>query len=82
MQDTAKLNASLGTTEVLWNLTDLYSGTDEKLANLYTGNIQKERTFMITWDGKDPYKKETYHGEYNIRWSINEGYREFPIVIN
>ncbi len=29
MQDTAKLNASLGTTEVLWDLNDLYSGTDD-----------------------------------------------------
>lgn len=29
MTDTTKLNDSLGTTEVLWNLADLYSGTDD-----------------------------------------------------
>jgi oligoendopeptidase F len=29
MQDTAELNASLGTTEIVWNLSDLYSGTDD-----------------------------------------------------
>ena len=61
---------------------DLFSKSDEKLANLYTGNIQKEKTFLITWDGKDPENKETYFGEYKIRWSINGGYREFPVVIN
>ena len=47
-----------------------------------TGDIQKEKTFLITWDGKDPEKKETYSGEYKIRWSINGGYREFPVVIH
>ena len=29
MSDTTKLNEILGTTEVQWNLTDLYSGTDD-----------------------------------------------------
>ena len=29
MTDTTKLNDTLGTTEVLWNLADLYSGTDD-----------------------------------------------------
>lgn len=29
MTDTKKLNDTLGTTEVLWNLVDLYSGTDD-----------------------------------------------------
>jgi len=61
---------------------DLFSKSDEKLANLYTGNIQKEKTFLITWDGKDPEDKENYFGEYKIRWSINGGYREFPVLIN
>jgi oligoendopeptidase F len=30
MSDTEKLNDTLGTTEVLWNLTDLYSGADDQ----------------------------------------------------
>ena len=29
MSDTTKLNDLLGTAEVLWNLKDLYSGTDD-----------------------------------------------------
>ena len=29
MAETTQLNATLGTTDVLWNLTDLYSGTDD-----------------------------------------------------
>lgn len=61
---------------------DLYSSANEKLGNLYTGNIEKDRTFLITWDGKDPKKKAKYVGEYKIRWTINNGYREFPVVIN
>jgi hypothetical protein len=61
---------------------DLYSGTNEKLLNLFTGNVEKERTCVITWDGKDPGKKQTFSGEYKIRWTINGGYREFPVVIN
>lgn len=30
MTDTTKLNDNLGTSKVLWNLTDLYSGTDDQ----------------------------------------------------
>ncbi len=61
---------------------DLISKTGAKLANLYTGTISKQRIFLITWDGKDPSGKATYKGEYKIRWTINGGYREFPVVIN
>jgi len=61
---------------------DLYSKSGKKLSNLYTGNINKERTFFITWDGKDPKGKSKFKGDYKIRWTINGGYREFPVVIN
>ncbi len=30
MSDTTQLNDTLGTTKILWNLTDLYSGTDDQ----------------------------------------------------
>jgi hypothetical protein len=61
---------------------DLYSRENEKLTNLYTGNLEEQRTFLITWDGTDPESNDKYSGEYKIRWSINGGHREFPIVIH
>lgn len=60
---------------------DLYSTEGKKVSSLYRGKIS-EGIFIITWDGKDPAKKETYKGDYKIRWTIGKGYREFPIVIN
>lgn len=69
-----------------WNAgtlqVDLYSKQGKKLSNLYTGDIGKERTFVYTWDGKDPAKKTTYKGDYKIRWTLGNGYREFPVVVN
>lgn len=61
---------------------DLYSKKGKKLGNLYTGNIGKEKTFVYTWDGKDPATKTAYKGDYTVRWSIGDGYREFPVVLN
>ena len=60
---------------------DVCSNEGKKISNLYRGKI-KEGIFIITWDGKDPAKKIIYKGDYRIRWSIAQGYREFPIVIN
>lgn len=62
-------------------MIDLYSTDGKKICNLFTGKIG-EGTFMITWDGKDPAKKALFKGDYKIRWTIGEGYREFPVVIN
>jgi len=59
----------------------LYSNDNKELCNLYRGKIG-EGTFLITWDGKDPARKDTYKGNYKIRWTIGTGYREFPVVIN
>lgn len=59
---------------------DLYAKDGKKIRNLYTGKIG-EGTFITTWDGKDPDKKSIYKGTYNIRWTIGNGYREFPVVI-
>jgi hypothetical protein len=59
---------------------DVYSTEGKKVSSLYRGKIS-EGIFIITWDGKDPAKKATYKGDYKIRWTIGNGYREFPIVI-
>ena len=59
---------------------DMYSTDDRKICNLFNGKIDKG-IFLITWNGKDPAKKMTYKGDYKIRWTIGDGYREFPVVI-
>ena len=60
---------------------DLYSKQGKKLENLLTRQIEKDRTVVLTWDGKGTANKEAYAGEYTIRWSIGNGYREFPVVL-
>jgi hypothetical protein len=60
---------------------DLYSNQGKKLENLYTGNIHENITVVHTWDGKRAANKQPYKGEYTIRWSIADGYREFPLVL-
>jgi hypothetical protein len=59
---------------------DLYSTDDKKICNLFSGKIS-EGIFMITWNGKDPVHKETFKGDYKVRWTIGKGYREFPVII-
>lgn len=60
---------------------DVYSKDGKKLENLFTENIQKDRTVVHTWDGKSVSGKTPYKGAYTIRWSIGDGYREFPVVL-
>jgi flagellar hook assembly protein FlgD len=60
---------------------DLYSKQGKKLETLFTGGIDKNRTVVLTWDGKSSANKKTYKGEYTIRWTIGGGYREFPLVL-
>jgi flagellar hook assembly protein FlgD len=59
---------------------DLYSTGGEKISNLYKGKIEAGK-FIMTWDGKDPVRKAIFKGDYKIRWTIGEGYREFPVSI-
>jgi flagellar hook assembly protein FlgD len=59
---------------------DLYSNDGKLLNTLYKGKMKSDFHTM-TWDGKDPKKKETYKGEYKIRWTTAGGYREFPVVV-
>lgn len=61
---------------------DLYSDKGEKLTNLYTGDMRKGGTHVQKWDGKNPESGKAYKGKYKVRWSINDGYREFPVVLN
>jgi hypothetical protein len=60
---------------------DLYSTRDKLLTNIYTGKI-KDGFFMMEWDGKDPAGKAKLKGDYKVRWTINGGMREFPVVIH
>jgi hypothetical protein len=59
---------------------ELYNPQGELVTTLYKGTI-KDGQFMIEWDGKDPLKKKNLKGDYKVRWSINGGCREFPVVI-
>jgi len=67
-----------------WNpgklMIDLYTTSGKKVANIYQGDIGVG-LFMIKWDGKNPEGEKRYSGNYKIRWTINDGYREFPVVI-
>jgi hypothetical protein len=60
---------------------DLYTTKDKLVTNVYSGKIP-EGTFIRQWDGKDPQGKAKLKGDYKIRWTINGGYREFPLVLN
>ncbi len=60
---------------------DLYTTKNKLVTNIYTGKI-KDGTFIQQWDGKDPSGKSSLKGDYKIRWTINGGYREFPVVVN
>lgn len=65
----------------------LYSSDGaKKIKTLYKSPVDgstdhNSGSFLITWDGKDPDKKETYKGDYRIRWTFGDGYREYPVII-
>ena len=60
---------------------DVYSKEGKKLLNLYDGKIG-DGFYTTTWDGKDPSNKISFKGDYKIRWTTGNGYREYPIVVN
>lgn len=60
---------------------DLYSATGQKITNLYTGPLRKNDSHIFTWDGLHPIQKTVLKGNYKIRWTINQGYREFPVTL-
>jgi hypothetical protein len=58
----------------------LYSADSKtKLKSLYNGSSRS--IFMIEWDGTDPDKKDNYKGDYRIRWTMGNEYREYPVNI-
>lgn len=60
---------------------DLYSKDGRKLEGLFTKEVVQNRTVVYTWDGKNATTKKPYRGQYTIRWSIGDGYREFPVLL-
>jgi hypothetical protein len=70
------------------NLTiELYTRDGKtKLKSLYQGPIVGDgdglRGFhMLKWDGTDPDKKETFNGDYLVRWTLNGKYRDYAIIV-
>jgi hypothetical protein len=67
-------------------LIDLVSTSGEKIRNLYKGNIEGTKNIgwkgvIITWDGRNKDTKKMYKGDFRIRWTLGDGYREFPLII-
>lgn len=60
---------------------EVYSKQGKRIETLYTEQIQKNRTVVHTWNGKGAGTNKPYKGEYTIRWTIGDGYREFPVVL-
>jgi len=59
---------------------------EEKLLTLFQGQAEGGTDGMVgfhimQWDGKDPAGARTFKGDYRIRWTAPDGYREFPIVV-
>ena len=59
----------------------------EKKAVLHKGQVQGGLDGMagqlcVEWDGKDPATKAALpKGEYRMRWTVSDGYREFPVIV-
>jgi len=67
---------------------ELFSkGGKKKLGTLYqgehTGHYDGLKGLtMLKWDGTHPKKKKKrLKGEYRVRWTLNEGYAEYDVVI-
>ena len=46
------------------------------------GDDGKEGVHMFTWDGGDPAGKvKLAKGPYRVRWTVADGYREFPVTV-
>ena len=59
----------------------LYSGNGkDKIREIFKG--KKPTDNLIEWDGTDPEKKINFKGDYRVRWTLGNDYREFPITIN
>ena len=54
----------------------------KKIKQLHKGQVRTDQIFVMEWDGSDPENKRAYTGDYRIRWTLSDGYRERPISIN
>jgi hypothetical protein len=61
---------------------DVYSANGKKVTSIFKGNIEGEKTIVHIWDGKDASTGQPLKGNYVVRWSINDGYREFPVMLD
>jgi len=60
----------------------LYSNDGKKkIKQLHKTRVRAEQTFVMEWDGTDPDTKQKYVGDYTIRWTLTDGYRQFPVTI-
>jgi hypothetical protein len=58
----------------------------EKLLVLHKGKVDggtdgHAGIFILQWDGTDPAGKRTFDGAYRMRWTVPDGYREFPLTV-
>jgi hypothetical protein len=58
----------------------------EKLLTLFKGKAEGSTDgvagfHIVQWDGTDPAGTRSFQGEYRIRWTVPDGYREFPIAV-
>lgn len=60
----------------------LYSKNGKKkITQLYKGQVRADQMFIMEWDGTDPETKQKYAGDYTIRWTLSDGYRQQSISI-
>ncbi len=52
---------------------------NKKIKSLYKG--PSYQLYMLELDGTDADKKEIFKGNYRVRWTIGNEYREYPITI-
>jgi len=58
---------------------DLYSADGkQKLTSLGRTSRQMH---IFEWDGKEPGTQKQLKGDFRIRWTVGNGYREFPVTI-
>ncbi len=64
----------------------LYSGQGKEYT-IYEGEIEGTEDIggsllLTTWNGIDQSGEKKFSGDYRIRWTVNGGYREFPVQID
>lgn len=78
------LTKSIASGPLKIDLCDQYG--DRVIRNLYDGDIEGDddgqKGFrMVRWDGTDPEGAVEFEGEYLIRWSFGDGYRDCAVRV-